>query len=488
MALFRRGASFEELIQKLKNPATIDFNELDDMLAQVTAHPEASPRKLGFMLAADNPKIREAGFAYLAKHTGRDCAEQLADAIAASPQPRRRDMAALLWKLERSDAVDALRRLFAATSPSRDTRAIVLEVLCYGPGAAVLDLLAQMKIALRRESPLLLRRGAMRLMRKIGKDPNVNLMLREFVHDEDDQVRSDALLALCEAPTPDLVETLFSRLPHEKKDGQEVIVGALGRLAKQCGDSMREPLFTVLADESPETRAMAARLLRDLPDTTAVLRAFLEFNRGLAEWLRERAVEAMMTIADALADPLAKLMFDDSQDVRMSAMLLAARWKHPSIVPHVTQVYLRDPDWWTCSIAADILSRFPSPATFKTLMTRAAEPDLRFCVVFAMRAFKTQEATAYLLQNLRDADRSVRCTALEGLRERPTAEVTSAVARLAEHDPELQVRQKAIETLATLGDAAKAMLASAEAKMAEVAKVDAGPIELEMENAALRTP
>ena len=486
MALFRRNATLEELITKLKNPATIDFHELDEMLAAATAHPEASPRKLGFLLAADNPKIREAGFAFLAKHTGQDCAEQIVDAVAAAPLQRRREMTQMLWRLDRAHVVEALRKLFAANSAARDTRGAVIEILGYGPASAVLDLMAAIKPALRRDGAVPLRRAAMRLMRKVGKDPTVNLMLREFVHDEDEQVRSDALLALCEAPTPDLVETLFSRLPHEKKEAQQVIIDALARLAKQCGEQMREPLFNVLADENPETRALAARLLTQLPDTTAVLRAFLEYNRGLAEWLRERAVDAMMTIADQLSDPLAKLMFDPSQDVRMASMLLAARWKHASIVPHVTQVYLRDPDWWTCSIAADILARFPSPATFATLMQRAQEPDLRFSVVFAMRAFPTAESTAYLMQCLRDPDRSVRCTALEGLRERPSAEVARACHALAERDPEIQVRQKAIETLATLGEAAKGMLASAEAKLAAIAQVDVGPLELEMENVALR--
>ncbi len=483
MSLFRRSnASFDELVTKLKNPATIQLDVIDDVLVQLTTHAEATPRKLAFLLSADNPKIREGGFAYIAVAAARDCAEMMIDAIAAAPVQRRREMTQLLWRLERGHVVDTLRRAFATTTPTKDLRTVVLEIIAYS--ASVQEFLGPLKTALRPENSSTLRRLAVRQLRRVGTDPTIALMLRELVHDDDESVRGEAICALCDRPTPDMVVTLFARLPHEKKDVQQVIVDALARLAKQCSEQMEEPLFTVLADENPEARAMAAKLLSQLPDTVGVLRRLLEYNRGLAQWLRERSLDALVTIASELSEPLSKLMFADNQDVRMAAMLLAARWNHPSIVPHVTKVWLTDKDWWSCSVAADILARFPTPQTYAALTQRAGDPDLRFSVVHAMRAFKTNEATQVLLQSLSDPDRSVRCTALEGLHERVTEQVSRAVLKVAESDAELQVRQVAEEALATLGPKGKEMLTTLQSRNAVASPVDLGPIELEMETTA----
>ncbi|MEZ5963454.1 MAG: HEAT repeat domain-containing protein [Planctomycetota bacterium] len=484
MALFRRpNTSFDDLVAKLKNPATISFDLFDEVLVQVTTHPDATPKKLAFMLSADNPKIRDAGFAYLSQVAGRDCGDLMVEAIGASPLQRRREMAQMLWKLDRQAVVDALRRAFTGTTPTRDLRPVVLEIIGYS--ASVTDFLGPLKTALRPESSPQLRRVAVRQLRRSATDPTVHLLLKDLAHDDDETVRGEALVALCERPSPDLVEMLFARLPQEKKDVQRVIGDALAQLTRTCAQQMEEPLFTVLADEDPEARTTAARLIADLPDADGVLRRFLEFNRGLAQWLRERALDALVSISEKLTQPLGRLMLDADPDLRMASMLLAARWNHPSIVPHVTQIWQRDKDWWSCSVAADILARFPSPETFATLMRRADDPDLRLSVVHAMRGFETEAATEVLLRHIGDPERSVRCTALEGLRGRGGDAVARGVFALAQHDPELQVRQIALEVLRTLGAAAQPMVAQVEQRNATPERVDLGTIELEMENGEL---
>lgn len=484
MALFRRpNTSFDELVTKLKNPATVAFDVFDEVLVQVTTHPDASPRKLAFMLSADNPKIRDAGFDYLSGTAGRECAELMIDAIAAAPVQRRREMALMLWRLEKSHVVDALRRAFSTTTPTRDLRAVVLEIIGYSN--SVHEFLGPLKTVLRPESPPQLRRIAIRQLRRAAQDPTVTLILKDATHDDDEAIRSEAILALCERPTPDLAETLLARLPHEKKELQRAIGEALAQLARTCAEKMEEPLFTVLAGEDPDARSTAAQIVAQLPDQVAVLRRLLEFNRGLAQWLRERTLDALVAIANQLTEPLARLMFDPNPDVRMAAMLLAARWNHPSIVPHVSKIWLEDKDWWSCSIAADILARFPTPQTFATLMQRASDPELLFSVVHALRAFKTADATAVLLRHLGDPDRSVRCMALESLRERASEPVARAVFAAAESDSELQVRQVAAEVLHTLGPVARDLLAKIERKNAAPETIDPGPIELAMENAEL---
>lgn len=484
MALFRRSnTSFDELVAKLKNPATIAFDVVDDVLVQATTHPDASPRKLAFLLSADSPKLRESGFEYIAASAAKECAELLLEAIAAAPVPRRREMSTLLWRLERPQVLETLRRAFATTTPTRDLRSVVLEVIGYSN--AVHDLLGPLKAAIRPENPPPLRRTALRQLRRAGHEPAVALLLRECAHDADEVVRGEALVALCERPAPDLVETLFARLPHEKKDVQRAIGEALAKLARTCGRQMEEPLFTVLADEDTEARTTAAQLVAELPEPVAVLRRFLEFNRGRGQWLRERALDALVTIAARLTEPLAQLMFDSDPDVRMAAMLLAARWNHPSIVPHVSRVWREDRDWWTCSIAADILARFPTPETFASLTARIEHPELRLSVVHAMRSFPGEAATRVLLDHLDDPERSMRCTALQGLRGRGGDAVARAVFAKAQHDSDLQVRHVAADVLPSLGETARDMVAQLERAGASPAATASGPLELEMENTEL---
>ena len=85
--------------------------------------------------------------------------------------------------------------------------------------------------------------------------------------------------ALCESPTPELVEPFFARLPLEARGEQARMMKALTRLAEDGSVRLECHLFPALSGEAANVRRLAAQLLARMPNQTEVLRTFLLHSR-----------------------------------------------------------------------------------------------------------------------------------------------------------------------------------------------------------------
>jgi HEAT repeat protein len=460
MALFKKGDSFNDLVEKLKNPARFGPAELAEIVTEAVAHPEANARKLAFMMSSTHPRIREAGIRYVTESAPKDAMDVAIQAMAAVDGAARAELARTILQLDRTELLRTANMLFNGSSlPLRGT---ILEIASLDREWR--DWFGVMKQALRTTESSLRRAGA-RLVRRHVQDLNASTVLRELLHDEDDGVRSEAIQAFCDYPIAEIVEPFFARLPVEAPVDQTRMIQALARLSSKPNSNIEQYLFPVLADDDPEARRLAVRLISSMPQPEQVLRKFLINCRGLASWLRERAVKSLLEMANALCEPLLRLMQDDDEDVRVSAMSLASKIDDERILGPVMGIFCSKADWWIRSLAADILSNFPRDEVLELLLPYLHDVDMRFSIVSSLARMNRPETTAHLLECLKDPARSIRDIAIDGLAKRATQDVMDALIRVVRADPDTALRAKAFEVLRGFGTAAATRLKSLEVEL-----------------------
>ena len=488
MAMFKKSDSFGDLTEKLRNPARFGPGELAEMIATITTHQEASPRKLSFMMSSAHPRIRDAGVRYVTENAPRDAMDVIIQAMAILDGPARAELAKTAFDLDRAELLRCAHTMFNGSNIQ--IRMAVLELSSLDRNWR--DWFGIMKQALRTTEPPL-RRAAARLIRRSVRDPVAGAVLRDLLHDDDTAVRSEAIQGFCDHPSPEIVEPFFARLPQESPVDQTRMIQALARLSSRPNSNIEQHLFPVLADDDADARRLAVRLISSMPAPDEMLRKFLMHCRGLASWLRDRAVNSILEMAGSLCGPLLKLMQDDDEDVRVAAMGLAAKIKDERILQPVVRIFCSDSDWWIRSMAAEILANFPRDETLELLLPFLDDPDMRLSIVSALARIERPETTAHLIECLKDPARSIRDIALDGLANRASQEVIECIVISAKHDPDLALRAKALELLRGFGPIAAARVSALEVELqaAGVAEENAkreasiASIQLEMENPAL---
>jgi HEAT repeat protein len=488
MAIFKKPESFSELVKKLENPSRFGPGELGEIIASATTHQEASPRRLAFMMTSTHPRVREAGMRYVVDNAPRDATDVMIQAMASLEGSARTEIGRAVLGMDRRNLLEAANTLF--NSGNTSIRMAVIELASLDRDWR--DWFGLMKQGLKStESPL--RRAAARLIRRHMQDPIACTVMKDLLHDDDSAVRSEAIQGFCDFPRAEIVEPFFARLPHESPVDQTRMIQALARLGSRPDSNIEVHLFPILADDDPQARNLAVRLISAMPAPAAVLRKFLVHCRGLASWLRERAVRSMLEVAGALTEPILELMRDPDEDVRVSAMGLAAKIRDERIFEPVTRIFCSNADWWIRSLAAEILSNFPKDETLELLLPYLHDTDMRFSIVSALARIERPETTAHLVECLHDPARSIRGIAIDGLEGRKSEEVVDALLRLARTDEDAALRAKAIEVLRRLGPISSGRLRALEIEMQaredaeQTAKREASiaGLDLQMENPEL---
>lgn len=476
MAFFKKNDSFRDLVAKLERPGQMGPTELAETLEAVLSHPDASLRRLSFMLHSPHPRIRDAGIELVRRSTGPEAVQVLALAVQSVEGTARVELARQMLALDRAETLRAMSALFHGPRP--EARSVVLDVAAIDP--VWRDWLPILRQALKvPDAPL--RRQAARALRRRADDPTVRAVLRDLLHDDDGVVRAEAIHAFCERPDAEIVEPFFARLPHEGANEQARMIQALSELSRQPDTNVEAHLFPVLSDEQPQTRSLAVKLLGQMPGSDLVLRRFLVHCRGLASWLRDRAIQSILELAHDLAEPLVQLMHDADQDVRVQALTLAARLDDPRVVEPATRVFCSEADWWERSLAAEILGKFPSEAVLSILLPFVDDREMRYSVVSVLARLDRPESTAQLIECLADRARAIRSTALDGLAGRHHDEVIRAITMCARHDTEASIRTKALEVLRGFGDATTITVRAIEAEQQKRLEVRASELQADLQ-------
>src|SRR5207244_13317342 len=132
----------------------------------------------------------------------------------------------------------------------------------------------------------------------------------------------------------------------------------------------------------PGTRSTVLSVLARTPDREAVARQYIIFSRGLAGFVRDRALDALRTFGDAFIEPVIALLDDEDEDVRAAAVQVASLIGDPRAVPGTIRL-LQDPDWWVRIAAADMLGHMKDARAVEPLVAALADPEAEWAAVAA---------------------------------------------------------------------------------------------------------
>ncbi len=205
-----------------------------------------------------------------------------------------------------------------------------------------------------------------------------------------------------------------------------------GQAAKVLGElgegSALPKIIGLLADASPRVRSLAAIAVGQLgsSEATAALVAAVRENNDQDGWLRHALVMGLVGVATP--EQITALAQDESEAVRIAAVLALRRWQHPSLALFLTDTSLR--------VRAEV-ARAIYDQGLKDLYPALTKVSARDGV-FLKRSFDREESV------LRDA---IELRVANALFRRGTASDVSALADMAKSSASAAIRGEAVTLL-----------------------------------------
>lgn len=482
MAIFgNRQENLSTLLKRLQDPLKTPSN-LEEILKLIQSHPEFSLERNVWLFSHRKASIRRWAAQQVGSRRRPELADRLIREMIGKSGELRREIAATVMKI----GAERARIQLGAIAHHKKTELREAAIDLITANRQWKDFLGHIKVYLR-DPERSIRHAAARLLASDVGNQTIFLMLRNYINDPDAGLRRIIIEAFCRLGTPEIVEPFFERLLGEGPEERQLMLGAIGKLARGSQSKIEAHILPMLADESPEVREIAVRVLQEMPDRTRVLRDFLLHCKGLASWLRDRSIESIVKVCQDIVAALIELMGDEDEDVRVGAMVIANRTNDPRIVPSVQKIFLGNADWWIRSMAADVLGRFANPEIVRILIAKIEDPDLSYSAILVLGKIELPEARQAVVRCLAHPRTGLRLAAITALKETDDAEVVQYLAQVARDDGDGRVRKRARDALECFGHRSKRVLAELESEEASQAAAAAGGIQLEMVNEALNT-
>lgn len=462
MALFGKFENLNALLRRVKNLEYEDTAELLALLARLEADPELTPKQVAWMAGHRRAEVRAFAGRVFRDANDEATVDLLVREMASKPGPIRAEIASLAVDVSPKRVYRALGYMTSARQPEQ--RLSALDLIKASPNRR--EYRSHLRAALN-DTDARVRRKTVEILSTEPDDPTVRLFLIGLLRDGDTETRRTAIETLAAHPAADVVEPFLERMPYEDTRGQTVMVQALQSLAHDPEARLADQLLPMLADDSEEVQEAAIRLLREFPDRTEVVRAYLRFTHGLAFWLRDRSYQMFLRISHDILEPVMELLGDENPEIRIGAILLAADSKKKKVVPALFEILRSQDDWWVRVVAAEALVRFPSPEVTQELIDQLHDPDTRYAVVSALGQLKNTKAVPALVGCLGDPDPIIRMATLDALDGMRLPGVADAIARMVTSDADVSVQEKALVVLHNLGGVAKDRVKTTEAILHE---------------------
>jgi HEAT repeat protein len=232
------------------------------------------------------------------------------------------------------------------------------------------------------------------------------------------------------------------------------MIRGLQKLVAQEGSFSENVLGRVmplLAADDPQIREAAAQLLASSPDKLGVLRRFLQYAKGLAFWLRDRAFTAVSTVADDIVEAILTLLGDDDIDVVVGASVMAKNSRDPRLCDGLIGLLARDHDWWVKIPALETLATFDRPGVTDIIKSKLTDEDLRNCAIACLGLRAEPGTQATIVPFLTHERRGLRRAALGALENFRDPALIPPLERVARDDGDFECRLVALERLDGLG-------------------------------------
>jgi len=266
----------------------------------------------------------------------------------------------------------------------------------------------------------------------------------KLAKDPEKSVRERALEILA-TKAPDISAALFvDQLAQVGYSTQQQLVNALSKAATTQGPEFALKLLPLIASGDAATRSAVLKILLGMPNRREVLKHYVIFAKTLAGFARDRALESMKAFDSDLLEPMLELLADPDQEVRASALAVAASFDDPRVIP-ATIPLLQDSDWWIRINAVEILGRLKSTAAVAPIIELLADPDVRWSAVEALGKIGDQRALSPLGRLLGSESPDVRIEVIQALKNFDHPQVIEALRKVATTDASRAVRSRALD-------------------------------------------
>jgi HEAT repeat protein len=480
MAIFGKSSADSQL-RRLQTDPQLTSKEIADIIESVRFSAGFTVEENPWLFSHKQKKVREFAAQELRGITSKDFVDLLAKEMVENTGEIRRDIASVIIKVAPDRLIGLIAQLMRSTEEKERRAGLAVITRCPDPK----QYLGHLKACLR-DPETKIRQRAVRILGAEAQDPTVSLILRDLIHDPDDVIRHIVIEAVAKEPNGDIIEPFFHRLAHEGAETRAVMIRALRQVIKTSDRHIVEKeILPLLSDEDDSIRALAVKLLSELPDQLRVLRSFLKQMSGLAFWLRERSIESIQSVSDDLVPALMELIQEEDGEIRVSALQMARTVNDKRLFPAVRDLYLSDHDWWERSMAAEVLANFKGPEVTETILERADDPDLRYSVIPALGTQSDPAAIGALIECLKDPSKGIRGIAMRALEGKKTPEVIDAIRRAGMAEEDDDARALAAQVLRSLQVDDDVLFARLEGPSKESAAAAVGGLELEMANEGL---
>lgn len=437
------------ILQKLKKRSFTTSREEGELLNQLMLEPPR-PSEFIWMLTDINKRYQDIAAKLLEPyHQDKQTYNLLLNEFRSKGNPVRKSIARVVGRLGFSQLQTDLYDFMH--SPNKDNRLFALEILALHPRWE--DFLGLYKAALKDPDQEIRLLALQKLASRVQNE-TIFLMLLPLVHDEQDEIRHLAIRKLAESEgRTELVEAFFARLSLEPLEVQQVITAFIGRLSRNPQLKLEERLIPVLADENESSRNLAVQILQEMPNKREIIKKFLIYTRGIVVWLRDRCFESFGKIAYRIADDVISLLEDSDPTIRIESMFLAAYINDPRIIPGVSRILESGAEWWIRVSAVEILSKFKqNPEVSRILHHYIEDDELQWSIISALGKIQDFSSMQVLVKFLKSPNKFLRLETLKSLGSFPDLSALPIfVMPLAKKDPEMDVRNAAIELLEKAG-------------------------------------
>jgi len=249
-------------------------------------------------------------------------------------------------------------------------------------------------------------------------------------NDADIEVRSLSLRVLADSAPEAAVDHIVDGLPRVDYATQQHLIGALSSVARNRGVDFIDRLLPLMASGEAGIRSAVIKILLEMDDRHELVKRYLRFSTKLAGWARDRALDSMKDFGDDLVEPTIELLTDADEEVRALALVVAASFDDPRVIP-ATIGLLTDDDWWLRVSAADTLGRFKDPQAVDALIATLDDAEARWAAVEALGRIGDSRSLPALAKLFNDPAPEIRIEALLALRNFDHPKILEAVHKVA---------------------------------------------------------
>jgi twitching motility protein PilT len=427
-------AEARTLLARARARAWKTDEERTSLLDQISSQRALAAEDVAWLAVDSDAVLRQRGQSLLARFGYDEAAAALFPFVVSRTETPRRLAFEALAAHAGSGFLDKLPELLRHRDPA--VVHAVLDWLRRNPSDRNLDLVAE-----ALDSPSAAVRAKAFATVEATSSPRVVPFALKGLEDQEEGLRYRAVQLLVRFPDESAIGPLLRHCHLDSNRIQEAAITALSPLLAHADIRWNEDLIPLLSDPNPRVRQLASRILRT-QEPERVAEAFLLSYQNTFGPMRDRALEGLRELGPQYIPAFLERDNDPDHRVAALASAVAVTIRSPEVVPHCIR-YLSGDDWWLRDRAAHALGELRDERGFEPLVAMLADSESNLSAAAALGTWGSGKALPALLEAYKKGTKDLRLEILDAFARIPDRAVASLLAKIAQADPDVLVRDKA---------------------------------------------